>query len=277
MNQGSQPAGIEPRRAIIQSVERAAVVLRAFSVSRPRLSLGELTDALGVSKPTAHRYTKSLRAVNLLRYDPVEMVFSLSPDILTLASVAKAGLPVIDVAGPFMNDLLRRVNETVVLSVWDGEAPMVVRVADNTDKIVRISISVGSRLDPINSAQSRVFRAHLAYEAETLGTDGIDTVPELDANMRQILETGLAANTPALSGVRSVAAPVFQDGRIVASMALVGTVPALDDSVDALTSKELKAAAEALSKRIGERADNGSAPHDADDQVRATPETDVKP
>ena len=36
--------------------------------------------------------------------------------------------------------------QTTVLSVWDGEAPVVVRVAENPERLVRIVVAAGSRL-----------------------------------------------------------------------------------------------------------------------------------
>ena len=141
----------------IQAVERAATILGAFTVGRPRLSLSELTARLGTSKPTAHRYTKALRTVNLLRYDKREALYSLGPQVLTLSAAARAGLPIISIAGPFMEELVREANETVVLSVWDGDTAVVVRVDDNTDRTIRISVRPGARLSLTSSAQGRVF------------------------------------------------------------------------------------------------------------------------
>src|SRR6266498_1305835 len=97
----------------IQSVARAAQILGFFTVGRPRRSLSEITARLGVSKATAHRYTVALRQASLVR----------------------------------------RVNETVVLSIWDGEQPVVVRVDDNPDRIVRLSIHTGARLTAFQSSQ----------------------------------------------------------------------------------------------------------------------------
>src|SRR5687768_3554714 len=130
----------------IQTVQRAAMILSAFTVSRPRLSLNELTASLGTSKATAHRYTNALRESNLLRYDEREALYSLGPQILTLSAAARAGMPVIGVAGPHMQRLVREVDETVVLSVWDGDTAVVVRVDDNTDRVIRVSVRTGSRL-----------------------------------------------------------------------------------------------------------------------------------
>src|SRR3954465_9711355 len=103
----------------IQTVQRAALILDSFTVSRPYLSLNEITARLGASKATAHRYTKALRAANLLRYDERTALYSLGPQVLSLAASARAGLPIVSVAEPHMEGLLKEVDETVVLSVWD--------------------------------------------------------------------------------------------------------------------------------------------------------------
>lgn len=126
----------------IQTVQRAALILASFTVSKPYLSLNEITARLGASKATAHRYTKALRAANLLRYDERTAQYSLGPQVLTLAATARAGLPIVTAAEPYMEQLVNTIDETVVLSVWDGESAVVVRCADNTDQLIRISVRV---------------------------------------------------------------------------------------------------------------------------------------
>jgi DNA-binding IclR family transcriptional regulator len=164
----------------IQTVQRAALILDSFTVSKPHLSLNEITARLGASKATAHRYTKALRAANLLRYDERTAKYSLGPQVLTLAASARAGLPIVTVAEPYLEQLMTRVGETVVLSVWDGESPTVIRSADNTDHLIRISVRTGSRLDITSSAQGRVFCAFLS--------DG--QVPGLAKMLRRTARTG---------------------------------------------------------------------------------------
>lgn len=231
----------------IQSVERAAHILNFFTTSRPRLTLSELTARLGMSKATAHRYAMALRKVNLLRYDPNTAEYTLGPQVLVLAAVARAGLPIFTIAGPLMEDLVRAVNETVVLSVWDGEAPVVVRVDDGTDQVVRVSVRAGSRLDPFTSAQGRVFCAFLP-EAGVPGLPGkLAHSPKLRAELAAIRDGHIAINVSEYHGVRTIAAPVFADDQLVAVMALVGTTFTLSESTVSDAAKALRATAERLS------------------------------
>jgi len=235
----------------IQAVERAATILNSFTVGRPRLTLNELTARLGTSKPTAHRYTKALRNVNLLRYDKREATYSLGPQVLALSAAARAGLPIISIAGPIMEDLVREANETVVLSVWDGDTAVVVRVDDNTDRTIRISVRPGSRLAPTTSAQGRVFCAFLPTE----DVDGLPALlrrsPELRDDLESIRKAGIYLNSPVDNGVRTLAAPVFQDSRIVATMAMVGTTASLSDKHNSPAAKALLKASRTLSATLG--------------------------
>jgi DNA-binding IclR family transcriptional regulator len=236
----------------IQTVQRAAIILDSFTVSQPHLSLNEITKRLGASKATAHRYTKALRAANLLRYDERTALYSLGPQILTLAASARAGLPIVTIAGPFMQQLLQDVDETIVLSVWDGESPTVVRSADNTDRVIRISVRTGSRLDLTMSAQGRVFCAYLPTEHVPALAKMLRKSPELRDEMQAIREHGVSVNSPAINGVRTIASPIFQDDLIVATMAIVGTITSVPSEVDSEMAKRLLATTAALSQRLGQ-------------------------
>jgi DNA-binding IclR family transcriptional regulator len=231
-----------------QSVERAARLLGLFSTEEPELTLTELTSRLGTSKATTHRYTLALRRVGLLRFDPAANVYSLGPRIVELAATALSGLRIIKVAGPTMERLASDVNETVVLSVWDGESPVVVRVDENTDRLVRIIVRTGARLPRQTSAQGKVFL--------TFGTDG----SELDTSERaSILEHRVAVNSQVVDGIRAIATPIFQGGELTAVMALVGTIASLPEQPDSTLARKLRTAGEQLSGDLGFRAEERSA------------------
>lgn len=239
----------------IQTVQRAAVILNAFTVHRPRLSLSEITDALGSTKATAHRYAKALREVGLLRYDTASATYTLGPQLLSLESVARSGLSVIAAAGPHMERLLKQVNQTVVLSVWDGETATVVRCLDNTSGIVRLAIKPGARLDLFESAQGRVFCAYLDHD-DVPGLDRrLRFLPELERELAAIRTTGVSINSPAVHGVRTIAAPIFEYRRIAASLAVIGTAVSLSQEVEAEVIEHLRLAVIGLSADLGTPAD----------------------
>ncbi|MFF3667401.1 IclR family transcriptional regulator [Microtetraspora malaysiensis] len=235
----------------IQTVQRAALILSAFTVSRPQLSLNEITSSLGTSKATAHRYTKALRESNLLRYDDREALYSLGPQILTLSAAARAGMPVVGIAGPYMQRLVREIDETVVLSVWDGDTAVVVRVDDNTDRIIRVSVRTGSRLSRTESAQGRVFCAFLPEEEVPGLAEDVQANAELRRELEKIRRNNISANTPSVNGVRSIAAPLFRGDTLVAAMAIVGTTASVPEGTRSPLAEALKRTAAEVSAELG--------------------------
>jgi DNA-binding IclR family transcriptional regulator len=231
-----------------QSVERAVRLLGFFSPEEPELTLTQLTERLGTSKATTHRYTLALRRVGLLRFEPSAGVYSLGPRIVELAATALAGLRILRIAGPHMEQLVATLNETVVLSIWDGESPVVVRVDDNTDRLVRIVVRTGARLPRATSAQGKVF---LAFGA---GAGELD-----DVERAQILKTRVAVNSQVVDGIRAIATPIFQDREVTAAMAVVGTSVSLPEKPNSHVAAHLRAAAEALSAELGFLSDERSA------------------
>ncbi|MEU9335439.1 IclR family transcriptional regulator [Streptomyces sp. NPDC048290] len=235
----------------IQTVQRAALILGSFTVGKPHMSLNEITERLGASKATAHRYTKALRAANLLRYDERTSLYSLGPQVLTLASAARAGLPIVAAAEPYMEDLVRRVDETIVLSVWDGESATVVRSVDNTVHMVRISVRVGSRLTLTDSAQGRVFLAFLPPEQVPSLPRAARRTAGLTEELEAIREHGLSVNSPTVNGVRTIAAPIFEGDKISGTLAIVGTTATVPDDVASPMAQQLLETARSLSQRLG--------------------------
>jgi DNA-binding IclR family transcriptional regulator len=223
-----------------QSVERAVRLLGFFSPEEPELTLAQLTERLRTSKATTHRYTLALRRVGLLRFDNAAGVYSLGPRIVELAATALAGLRIISIAAPTMDRLVAELNETVVLSIWDGESPVVVRVADNTDRLVRIVVRTGARLPRATSAQGKIFLAFGGGQAELA-----------EAELGAILEHRVAVNSQVVDGIRAIAAPVFQGEELTAAMAVVGTIASLPEAPDSEVAQALRSASDALSAELG--------------------------
>jgi IclR family pca regulon transcriptional regulator len=221
----------------IQSIERAVRMLSLFGHEEPHLSLPQLTERSGLGRASTHRYATALRREGLLRYDEARNLYSLGPRILGLASVAMASLRVVTIAGPHMDRLAQDLNETIVLSVADGGAATVARVSEAPRRSVVISPRLGMRLDHLGSAQGVLITA--------LTTDGSALDPDVLARVRA---TRMATLVDGNFGV--LAAPVFQGGTLVATMAILG-LP--DDVSEAATDKvdALRRAAERVSAELG--------------------------
>ena len=240
-----------------QSVQRASAILGYFSVSRPVLTLQEITARSGLTRATAHRYVSVLRELNLLRLDPATNFYSLGSRIFTLAAAAAAGNPMVRIVGPFMEELVHDTNETAVLTVWDGAAPVVLRVDDNSERVVRVSIQTGIRLPTWQSAHGRVFCTYLpAEDAPRRPPHPEDAA--LEDDLEEIRQTGVSVNTNEAEGTRAIASPIFASGsRIVGSIGTSASVPAEPDSA---VAKSVLSIATRLSSDLGETEPVGRAP-----------------
>lgn len=188
-----------------------------------------------MNKATVHRYVTALRAAGLLRLEAG--LYTLGPRVVVLAAAALEGLAVVRVAGPYLERLVGETHETAVLSVWDGEAPVTVRVRENTGSLVRIIVTVGSRLPP-TSSQGQVFRAFLERERR-------------DPALARVRAQGLAVNSSVVNGITTLAAPVFQGSEIIATIALVGTTASICDAASESIADSLRATAQELSEALG--------------------------
>jgi IclR family pca regulon transcriptional regulator len=228
---------------MILSIERAANMLGLFSVDRPELTLGELTEGLSTSRATTHRYALALRRTGLLRWNAETLRYAVGARIIELASVAMASLPVLDIAVPHMERLSAQFNQTLVLSIWDGDEPLILRVVDKTDRLVTINVRPGGRMRRDWSAQGRLFLAFTSSNEV-----GDSAVPE--EVLERIRLTHVSVYTSEGAGFRAVAAPIFQGGKVAATLGVVGLINAVSDDDTSDLAMALKTAAEGISDAL---------------------------
>jgi DNA-binding IclR family transcriptional regulator len=230
----------------IQAITRAVQMLGMFSGQELRLSLAQLSARFGLGKTTTHRYANSLRENGLLRYDRRSGRYSLGIRLVQLGQLAQAGLYVVQAAGPYLDRTANALNETVVLSIWDGESAVVVRVAEAPRRGTYLGIRIGSKLSA-KTAQTRVFRAHFDPRAARK--------PDLAA----ILAHGIAVATILEDEVRAIACPVYQGGEVVAAMAVVGTPRRIPTRPNSAIAMHLRRATQQLSTDLGSPDSGGPA------------------
>jgi DNA-binding IclR family transcriptional regulator len=216
------------------SIEKAARLLGLFSLDEQDLDLTQIAERLETSKPSAYRWASTLRRAGLLRI--YQGRYSLGPRIVELATIALASLTVVRIASSHLERLVRETNETAVLTIWDGEAPVIARVEDSTDHLVRVTVRVGTRL-PLQSAQGSLFKAFL------LGTD--------DSQSKKTRQKKFAYSNAVVEGIAVLAVPVFQGDEVVATIGLCGIEHRIPTTPEGPLGTRLRESAEALSLELG--------------------------
>jgi IclR family transcriptional regulator, pca regulon regulatory protein len=231
-----------PDRDYVQSLSRGLTVLEAFNAERPAMTLADMSRATGLTRATARRLLHTLVALGFVCTDG--RTFELTPRVLDLGFAYVSSLQLPDIAQPFMEALSDRVHESVSASVLDGsQIVYVARV--NTQRIMGISLAIGSRLPAAWTSMGRVMLAGLTDAQLDEFLDGLvvtrltmQSITDIDAlrsEIHQVRSQGYALIDQELEeGIRSVAAPLRdRRGRTLAALN-VGTPAAR------VTLKELR-------------------------------------
>jgi len=161
--QNSSRPGHRPRG--VQSIARAAAVLRALERSPEGLGITELAAATELPKSTVHRLVTALTEEELLARGADGRV-RLGPAVSRLGSAAHEGLA--ERLRPLLLGLRRDLDETVDLSVLDGAAARFVDQVPAPRRL-RATSSVGELFPLHCTANGKALLAGLPVEvAETL-------------------------------------------------------------------------------------------------------------
>lgn len=217
--------GEPPERAahFVQSLARGLSVIRAFDASAPELTLSDVSRITGLTRAAARRFLLTLVDLGYVRTDGRQ--FTLSPRILELGYAYLSSLSLPEVAEPHLERLVAEVHESASVSVLDGEDVVyVARVS--TSRIMRVTISIGTRFPAYATSMGRVLLAALTDEGLTtylaktrlrrFTSYTITSAPALRAELARVRAQGWALNDQELEeGLRSIAVPIRDHARRV--------------------------------------------------------------
>jgi len=237
----------------IQAVDRAAQILRLFGPETPELTAGDAAERLDLNRTTTYRYCTSLVSAGLLERGTTPGTFVPGALLLQLWAFAIGRRKVIDLAPGHMRGLCSATGLTTVLSLWGSTGPIVSRVEEDATRSVLVTVRVGTQLSLV-TAQAKIFLAHMIDQLRVdrlIGSMPEDRRPELIAEVRELAGTDRIALGADGLGVHAMAAPVFDEYSICASLALIATNDVLPLDADSSVAIHLRDTARALSKAMG--------------------------
>lgn len=104
----------------IQSIQRAADILRCFSEAEPELGVMAISRRLELHKSTVSRILSTLQYEGLVSQNPQTDKYRLGLGLISLAGVALGRLDVRGAAQPYLNHLVEVTQETINVTVLDG-------------------------------------------------------------------------------------------------------------------------------------------------------------
>ena len=248
----------------IQSIELGGSVLRALiSANGDALPLRDVAQSAGMSASKARRYLLSFSRIGLVAQEAATGFYGLGPLAIHLGLAAIAAIAVDRVAPPVIRELRRRLQETIVLTIWSDNGPIILQ-AEDSQRAVMLNARIGSTLPMINSATGQLYAAYYDPNAtaplitvelsrKAKGTALKRARLDYETRLAEVRRRG-AARTEGelLSGVSALAAPVFDHtGSLVAGLGVLGHRGVLDVSWSGTPCTELKRSAAALSELCG--------------------------
>ncbi|MFR9751721.1 IclR family transcriptional regulator [Nocardia sp. 004] len=150
----------------IQSIERAAAVLRLLARGSGRLGIGDIAGALGLAKPTAHGIVRTLQGVGFVVQDPASGKYQLGPALLQLDRSYLDTNELRSMAINWADALAARTGESVRIGApVDGEVVVVHHVfrPDNSEQ----ALELGELLPPHATALGKIL---LAFDTDVAAT-----------------------------------------------------------------------------------------------------------
>ena len=133
------------RRGTIQSVERAARILKALAAGTAHLGVTELAERLGIAKTTVHGLLRTLERQELVDQDPDTGKYRLGPAMLLFGNAFLDNHELRSRSFLWADSLANRVGEAVRVGVLHGRSVLIVHHVFRPDGSVQI-LEVGASI-----------------------------------------------------------------------------------------------------------------------------------
>jgi DNA-binding IclR family transcriptional regulator len=201
----------------IQSIERAAAILRLLSGRTHRLGVVDLAGELGLPKGTVHGLLRTLQHVGFVEQDEETGKYQLGAALLHMGSSYLDGNELRTRALNWSDSLAARTNESVRIgTLHDGQVLIVHHVFRPDDSLQ--TLDVGALLPAHATALGKVLLAHHPYAAGEIVKRGLEAFTDLtitdpdrlERELARVRERGWASDIGELvSGQVSFASPII--------------------------------------------------------------------
>jgi DNA-binding IclR family transcriptional regulator len=246
----------------IQSIERAAAILRVLAAGQRRLGVSELAERLGLAKGTVHGLLRTLQTEGFVEQDAESGKYQLGASLLQLAS---SYLDVNELRARSLvwsDALASRTGEAVRVGTLHGGGVLIVHHVFRPDNSLQI-LEVGAHLPLHATALGKALLAHHEPVAEALLAAGMPRLTKativapaaLSRTLRGVRENGWAAEREeAIIGEASIAAAIFdRAGEAAGAIGIAGAVERIygGRAPRAQLVAEVRDAARAVTRELG--------------------------
>lgn len=217
MQSSEHPAAVDA--LFNQSLAKGLQVLCAFNAGHRSLTLGEIAQRTGMSKPSAQRSVHTLQVLGYIGKHPSTQRFGLLPRVVELGFNYLDTHPLITVAHSYLAQLARDSGETATLSEPCGDH-MVYLAQVLTTQHIPVLTPVGTQVPLYASSCGRAYLSQLPeaivhewlarMERPVRTRATVTEVPDIVQRLQHCRDKGYATNCEELFlGDMGLAAPVL--------------------------------------------------------------------
>ncbi len=230
---GLPPLGEEQHaRLSVQTIQRAAAILRCFSKENPELGLTHISQKTNIHKSTVSRLLLALQREGFVLQNPENGKWRLGLSLLSLAGVVLERMDLRKLSQVHLLALVAQTQETVNIEILDeDECVNIERIP--SPKPIQYAGRIGRRTPLHCTASGEVFLAYLPPQQrdvllpKTLQAYTKQTIVDrqvLESKLEQVRTQGYAvAHEEFEEGLTAIAAPIRDHiGRVVATVSVAG-------------------------------------------------------
>ena len=258
---GIGQVGRSKSRTRLSSVANSLRLIKAFSEDQYEIGISDLAKRLGLAKSTVHRLASTLLDQGMLEQNAGDGKYRLGLALFELGTLVRRKMDFTMEARPYLRTLMEKTGETVHLAILDHDSVLYI-ITHESKQALRMGSKVGTRA-PVHS--TAVGKALLAFQPEEeiariiargLPASAPNTVVDgrsLQRELELVRTRSYAVDDEESEvGLRSIAAPIRNDsGNVIAAISIAGPVHRMTRKTLLGWVRELVAAADAVSQRLG--------------------------
>jgi IclR family KDG regulon transcriptional repressor len=251
---------------LVQTIERISSILDVLGKFPRGISVGELSEKVGLPRGSTHRLLSSLAYFDFVSQNKSTKEYHLGFKLVELGSLLINQIDFRNEARSFMQELAKKTGETIHLVVLDhNDALYIDKVTLNQNGLQMMS-RVGLRMPIHCTAVGKILAAYLAEDEldriinendlSRLTKNTITNVSLFKEHLKNVRACGYAIDDEENEkGIRCVAAPIRSaNGEVLAALSISG--PSIRLSVKAIQNSlkdQVCTTALNISKKIGFR------------------------
>lgn len=247
----------------VKSVSRALAILDLLGKHPAGLGVTEIAREMKIAKSTVHRLLTSLASESFVEKDDRTQLYKLGLKLLHLGNAVAQSLDIRAVAQPFLQELVRKTNETIHLAIYDRGEIVYIEKLDGGAGILRMYSQVGLRAPAHCTGLGKAILSQKSVDEiqELIDSKGlqkftdrtITSMEQLIKELKIAKENGFAIDDEEHErGIRCAAAPIFDyQQKVVAAVSVAGPTTRISGEDLKKLCEQVKEVARAISRKMG--------------------------